>query len=94
MQLMRLADVMATDRDRIFAYSRSRALLVAVSGMVEDAPETTRTDDPSERELRRRLAAKRGELTALYSAWLNPSDARRARFTQAQWRDALRKREA
>jgi hypothetical protein len=30
MQLMRLADVMATDRDRIFAYSRSRALFGSI----------------------------------------------------------------
>lgn len=34
MQLMRLADVMATDRDRIFAYSRSRALLGSITLLI------------------------------------------------------------
>ena len=34
MQLMRLADVMVSDRDRIFAYSRSRALLGSITLLI------------------------------------------------------------
>jgi hypothetical protein len=34
MQLMRLADVIATDRDRIFAYSRSHALLGSIAMLI------------------------------------------------------------